>query len=105
MLKWLLIAFVVGVALLLWRITAHANRNLPEPGDVAPDFSLPDQVGKARTSGEFRGKWVMQHLRHRELSTSTCVRERQNHHRHAVCQESKLDHVHAFRDLESKAEY
>jgi peroxiredoxin Q/BCP len=59
MLKWLLIAFVVGVALLLWRITAHANRNLPKPGDAAPDFKLPDQHGNARTNGEFRGKWLV----------------------------------------------
>ena len=59
MVKWLLIAFVIGVALLLWRITAHANRNLPRPGDNAPDFSLPDQHGKVRTSAEFRGKWLV----------------------------------------------
>ena len=59
MLKWLLIALVVGVALLLWRITAHANRNLPGPGDVAPDFRLPDQHGTLRTSEEFRGRWLV----------------------------------------------
>jgi thioredoxin-dependent peroxiredoxin len=59
MLKWLLIAFVVGVALLLWRITAQSNRNLPKPGNVAPDFSLPDQNGKVRASAEFRGKWLV----------------------------------------------
>ena len=59
MLKWLLIAFVIGVALLLWRITAHANRNLPKAGDAAPDFSLPDQNGKVRTRDEFKGKWLV----------------------------------------------
>ena len=59
MFKWLLIAFVIGVALLLWRITAHANRNLPKTGDVAPDFSLPDQHGAMRTGAEFRGKWLV----------------------------------------------
>ena len=59
MLKWLLIAFVVGVALLLWRITAQANRTWPKPGDAAPDFKLPDQHGNARTNGEFRGKWLV----------------------------------------------
>ena len=58
MVKWLLIAFVVGVALLLWRLTAHANRNLPKAGDAAPDFSLPDQNGKVRARDEFRGKWL-----------------------------------------------
>src|ERR1700693_2486795 len=59
MIKWLLIAFVIGVALLLWRITAHANSNLPKAGDPAPDFALPDQNGKLRASGEFRGKWLV----------------------------------------------
>ena len=59
MTKWLLIAFVVGVALLLWRITAHANRNLPKTGDAAPDFKLPDQHGTMRKSSEFRGKWLV----------------------------------------------
>ena len=59
MLKWLLIALVVGVALLLWRMTAHANRNLPRAGDASPDFKLPDQTGKLRDSGEFRGKWLV----------------------------------------------
>jgi len=59
MLKWLVIACVAGVALLLWRITAHANRNLPRQGDSAPDFRLPDQHGVARTSDEFRGRWLV----------------------------------------------
>jgi peroxiredoxin Q/BCP len=59
MFKWLLIAFVVGVALVLWRITAQANRNLPQPGDAAPDFKLPDQHGNTRTNEEFRGKWLV----------------------------------------------
>jgi thioredoxin-dependent peroxiredoxin len=59
MLKWLLIALVVGVALLLWRISAHANRNLPREGGVAPDFRLPDQHGAMRAGGEFRGRWLV----------------------------------------------
>ena len=59
MMKWLLIALVVGVALLLWRITAHANRNLPREGDAAPDFRLPDQNGVVRANEEFRGKWLV----------------------------------------------
>jgi thioredoxin-dependent peroxiredoxin len=59
MLKWLLIALLVGVGLLLWRMTAHAHRNLPRAGDAAPDFKLPDQNGKLRDSGEFRGKWLV----------------------------------------------
>jgi peroxiredoxin Q/BCP len=59
MLKWLVIACVAGVALLLWRITAHANRNLPKQGESAPHFRLPDQHGTMRVSDEFRGKWLV----------------------------------------------
>jgi peroxiredoxin Q/BCP len=32
---------------------------LLKPGDTAPDFQVPDQTGKVRTLGEFRGKRVM----------------------------------------------
>jgi len=59
MIKWLLVALVIGVALLLWRITAYANSNLPKAGDAAPGFSLPDQNGKPRAAGDFRGKWLV----------------------------------------------
>ena len=59
MLKWLLLALLAGFGLLLWRMTAHANRNLPESGAAAPEFKLPDQNGKLRDSGEFRGKWLV----------------------------------------------
>ncbi len=59
MLKWLLIAGVVSVALLLWRIAAYSSRNLPKTGDTAPGFSLLDQYGKSRTLEEFRGRWLV----------------------------------------------
>jgi peroxiredoxin Q/BCP len=59
MIKWVLVAAVIGAALLLWRLTAHANRNLPQAGDPAPPFGLPDQNGKVRAADEFRGKWLV----------------------------------------------
>jgi peroxiredoxin Q/BCP len=59
MLKWLLIALLAGGGLILWRMSAHANRNLPRTGDTAPDFKLSDQNGKSRESAEFRGKWLV----------------------------------------------
>ena len=59
MIKWLLVAFLIGMVLLLWRSTAFANSNLPKAGAQAPGFSLPDQNGKLRTSAEFRGKWLV----------------------------------------------
>ncbi len=59
MMKWLLVALLIGVVLLLWRSTAFANSNLPKAGELAPGFSLPDQNGKLRTNAEFRGKWLV----------------------------------------------
>ena len=87
MVKWLLIAFVIGVALLLWRITAHANRNLPKTGEVAPDFSLPDQHGAMRTGAEFRGKWLVLYFYPRDDTPG--------------CTEQAARYRDAMRDLEA----
>ncbi len=59
MIKWLLIACVIGIALLVWRITASGKGNLPKVGDAAPLFSLSDQNGELRALDEFRGKWLV----------------------------------------------
>jgi len=57
--KWLLIALVVGVGLLVWRSAAKANDALPKEGEPAPGFTLPDQTGKMRGIEDFRGKWLV----------------------------------------------
>lgn len=57
--KWIVIAAVLGFALLLWRSTAFASSNLPKVGQTAPEFSLADQLGRVRSSSEFRGKWLV----------------------------------------------
>jgi peroxiredoxin Q/BCP len=59
LIKWIFIAFVIALALLLWRMSAFASRNLPAIGAEAPDFALPDQNGKLRPLSEFRGKWLV----------------------------------------------
>jgi len=59
MIKWLAIGFVAAAVLLLWRMSAFANRNLPKAGDTAPDFTLPDQNGRTRSLVEFRGRWLV----------------------------------------------
>ena len=87
MLKWLLITLVVGVALLLWRITAHANRNLPKVGDPAPDFRLLDQAGRERASDEFRGKWLVLYFYPRDDTPG--------------CTEQAARYRDAMRDLEA----
>jgi len=40
MIKWLLVAFLIGVALLLWRSAAFAKSNLPQVGAQAPVIAL-----------------------------------------------------------------
>ena len=47
MLKWLIVALAVVAALLFIRITSISSRNLPKAGETAPDFKLPDQIGRA----------------------------------------------------------
>ena len=59
MIKWIAIGLLVAVALLLWRMSVYAKRNLPNPGDDAPDFRLPDASGMERSLAEFRGKWLV----------------------------------------------
>jgi peroxiredoxin Q/BCP len=59
MLEWLLIALLIGGALLAWRIISSPSGSLPKVGDRAPAFTLPDQDGKPRTLDEFRGKWLV----------------------------------------------
>jgi peroxiredoxin Q/BCP len=74
MLKWLLVTFLIGMALLLWRSTAFANGNLPKAGAQAPGFSLPDQNGRLRTNAEFRGKWLVLYFYPKD-DTPGCTRE------------------------------
>lgn len=57
--KWLLIAAIAIVGLLLWRMSAFANRDLPKAGDPAPAFALPDQNGRTRSLAEFRDRWLV----------------------------------------------
>ena len=57
--KWLLLAALVALGLVVWRSASHAAGDLPAVGALAPDFSLPDQHGKLRAPGDFRGKWLV----------------------------------------------
>jgi len=53
---------LLGLSLLLlaviWVRTSHAA-DVPQPGQLAPDFSLPDQSGKLQKLTDFRGKWLV----------------------------------------------
>jgi peroxiredoxin Q/BCP len=54
--KWVLIALVLIVALLVLRTIARGR--VLRPGDAAPEFSLPDQNGATRALGDFRDRWL-----------------------------------------------
>ncbi len=56
--EWLLIGVAVIAGLLAWRIVA-SRPGAPRAGDPAPGFSLPDQEGRTRELGEFRGGWLV----------------------------------------------
>lgn len=74
MLKWLLMVLLGLAVLLMWRMSAYARRNLPRVNETAPDFSLPDQNGKLRTSAEFRGRWLVLYFYPRD-DTPACTEQ------------------------------
>lgn len=54
---WFIIIVVAIVAeLFIWRYASRAN--LPEPGQTAPDFKLPDQHGNIHTLQDFSNRWL-----------------------------------------------
>ena len=57
--KWLLLAALVALGLVVWRSASHAAGDVPNVGAMAPDFKLPDQHGSVRTLADFRGKWLV----------------------------------------------
>jgi peroxiredoxin Q/BCP len=71
---WIAVALVIGAALALWRINARVSKNLPQAGDPAPTFTLPDQNGNARTLDEFRGRWLVLYFYPRD-DTPGCVEQ------------------------------
>ena len=54
----LIVLVVIAAAVLAYR-ALNARQGKPQPGKAAPDFTLPDQMGKPRTLGEFRGQWLV----------------------------------------------
>jgi len=56
---WFILAGLVAIALYFTLLNARIAWRLPARGDTAPDFTLPDQNGRIRALGEFRGKWLV----------------------------------------------
>lgn len=47
---------------------------MPEVGDIAPDFSLPDQNGKMHSLSDQKGKWVLLYFYPKD-DTPGCTKE------------------------------
>lgn len=56
--KWTLLLAVLLLASMGWSYARGAQAG-PEIGEMAPDFSLPDQTGKPQTLSALRGQWVV----------------------------------------------
>jgi peroxiredoxin Q/BCP len=72
--KWLAImaVLVVFAYLLMARVT-HAGE-LPQVGNPAPDFDLPDQQGRQHRLADYRGKWLVLYFYPKD-DTPGCTQE------------------------------
>ena len=72
--KWLVLLGMLG-ALALWftRRTARTDP-VPQPGQAAPEFTLPDQNGQVHGLREFVGKWLVLYFYPKD-DTPGCTRE------------------------------
>ncbi len=55
---WFILAGILLAGLLTFRQLDKPGIP-PQIGDIAPDFSLPDQQGTLHALGDFRGKWLV----------------------------------------------
>jgi thioredoxin-dependent peroxiredoxin len=71
--KWLVFLGLVGAVLLLVARGAWAGELL-KAGELAPDFSLPDQNGKTHSLKEYSGKWLVLYFYPKD-DTPGCTKE------------------------------
>lgn len=64
---------LAGVGLALWMRISQAGE-LPQPGQPAPDFQLPDQAGKLHALTDYRGRWVVLYFYPKD-DTPGCTQE------------------------------
>lgn len=73
-----LVAVGLGVASVVARNTFAAEP--PQPGTMAPEFTLPTQEGNPVSLKEFRGKWVVLYFYPKDMTTG-CTIEAHNFQR------------------------
>ena len=88
MIAYLVISIVVCAVIVLWRINAGIVDRMPQVGEAAPGFALPDQNGKPRTLDEFRGKWLVMYFYPRDDTPG--------------CAEQAMRFRNSMRDLEAR---
>jgi thioredoxin-dependent peroxiredoxin len=72
--KWLVLLGMLG-ALALWFVGRLSSAGeVPQPGQAAPDFSLPDQHGQVRSLKDFSGKWLVLYFYPKD-DTPGCTQE------------------------------
>ncbi|GAB1234642.1 peroxiredoxin [Ferrigenium sp. UT5] len=71
--KWLILFGLIAAAVLLASQMARAGE-LPQVGEAAPDFNLPDQEGKSRQLRDFAGKWLVLYFYPKD-DTPGCTQE------------------------------
>ncbi len=68
------------VTAFLLALAARGAENTPEPGQAAPDFTLPSQDGTKISLHDFRGKWVVLYFYPKD-GTPGCTTEAHNFQR------------------------
>ena len=71
--KWLLILLALFAGLFLWTRFGQAG-DLPQAGQAAPAFRLPDQDGTSRALADYQGKWVVLYFYPKD-DTPGCTQE------------------------------
>jgi peroxiredoxin Q/BCP len=78
--KILVLVLVAAAAVLLIARGTSNNAAVPQPGQKAPDFTLPSQDGSPVSLKDFRGKWVVLYFYPKDR-TSGCTIEAHNFQR------------------------
>lgn len=71
--KWLLIFLAVFAGMFFWIRFGQAG-DLPQVGQPAPAFTLPDQDGNSRALADYQGKWVVLYFYPKD-DTPGCTQE------------------------------